>query len=290
MSNLHVGRVLLGAFLTVSLATFAGCVPPSTQKAAEAPAPPPAPKNYEPNFSYKAANTGQKLDVTVGVISPQFTDNVKLYHQNFETNEIVKRTVSSLGATFNEVLVAKGFNTKGPFVSLNDMTFPEKKGSDLLLYPEFDFQVNVTAENKHAAEPEKPAEPPKEEGSSFLGGLIKKDEKKAPAAPKAPPKMVCDVSLSVSGNILFVAQEPLSGERMWIKRLDVSASPQTFPTQEGPMCDGSRDWSTEIKNAWAKAHEIVYQSSMKAFDNYVNGEEFQQLKAQSQELRQKKAY
>jgi hypothetical protein len=77
---------------------------------------------------------------------------------------------------------------------------------------------------------------------------------------------------------------------MWIKRLDVSKGKEVFNDQHGAMCSDVHKLNQDMKNAWAKAHEIVYQTSMKAFDNYVNGEEFQMLKKQSLELRQKKTY
>jgi len=48
-----------------------------------------------------------------------------------------------------------------------------------------------------------------------------------------------------------------------------------------------------VRNGGSPAESNVatedYQSSMKAFDSYVNGEEFQQPKTQSQELRARKA-
>lgn len=289
MSKLSVAHVALGMGM-LCMIPWAACSPPAQQKAAEAPVAP-APTAYEPNFKYAANAVGKKLDVTVGVINPVFSDDAQLNHRAYADNGVVKEMVSALGATFNEILIAKGFNTKGPFVSLNDMTFPEKKGSDLLLYPLFDYQIELKPGNAKTV-PIGPAPAPSSEGSSFFGGLIKsgEPEKKQPPAP-VPTKTTCDVTLSVIGNVQFIAQEPLSGERMWIKRLDVSAASQTFSGQEGTICEGKNDaWPIEIKNAWAKAHELVYQSSMKAFDNYVNGEEFQMYKQQSQELRDKKKY
>src|SRR6266478_88851 len=179
--------------------------------------PKPTVASYEPNFAYKTNPSGKKLDVTVGIIQPQFSANAALYHQNYRENEIHKAMLSSMGATFNEVLLAKGFNTKGPFVALNDMTFPEKKGSDLLLYPEFDFQIQLAVENPRNIQPAKG------EGGGHSGngiaGLVN-----LMAGPGGDPleRQTCDAVLTVTGNLLFVAQEPLSGERMWIKRLDVT--------------------------------------------------------------------
>jgi hypothetical protein len=250
--------------------------------------PPPPVQAYQPNFAYKTTANDKKLDVTVGIIAPQFTAGAAIYQQSRKNDDVLKAMLSGMSASFNEILISKGFNTKGPFISLNDMTFPEKKGSDLLLYPEFDFQIIVKIDNYRAGGPS---------GGSTFGNLIgamgKKKRRSADDGSGAPEagagNGTCDVTLSVDGNLLFVAQEPLSGERMWIKRLDVTKAQSSLPRQEGPVCDGG-PMSPEVRNAWAKAHEIVYQDSMKSFDNYVNGEEFQMLKHQSLELRARKAY
>lgn len=254
---------------------------------ASAPPPPPAKPAYQPNFAYKTAAQQKKLDVTVGIINPQFTAATSVYHQNWRNDEMHKLLLSSTGASFNEVLIAKGFNTKGPFASRDEMTFPEKKGSDLLLYPEFDFQIQITGANFRA-------DSSGGGGSDFLNtlsGLGKKKKKRsADDSADEPTRVgVCDVVLAIDGNLLFVAQEPLSGERMWIKRLDVTKGKDVIQGQRGPVCNGG-PMTPDVRDAWAKAHEAVYQASMKAFDNYVNGEEFQMLKRQSLELRAKKAY
>jgi len=276
---------VLSLVLVLSLA--AACTPPAQQAAPEAP--PPPPPAYQPNFTYKPAAGAEKVDVTVGVIEPVYSTTRALeYHKLYENDRTLNKMLSALNASFAEILVAKGFNTKGPFVSLNDMTFPDKKGSDLLFYPEFDFQVAVETTNKRpAAEAPKPAQ---QEGGSLFGGLIKVNEAK-PATPgaAAPVPMTCDGTVAVSGNIVFIVQEPLSGEKMWVKRLDVSGASQTFPVKDCNAQPGD-ERPREVEEAWAKAHEIVYQTSMSALDKYINGEEFQQFKRQAQELRDKKAY
>lgn len=250
------------------------------------PRPPVAP--YQPNFAYKADPSGKKLDVTIGIIGAQWSSAAALYRENYKDDEVLRGMLSGMTATFNEVLLAKGFNTKGPFVSLNEMTFPEKKGSDLLLYPEFDFQIQLRIENARNLQQGKGGSGGGSSGGggSGIAGLV--NLMAGSTDPTA--NQMCDAVVTVSGNLLFVAQEPLSGERMWIKRLDVTKGKQVFADQRGAMCSDIRQLNQEMKNAWAKAHELVYQSSMKAFDDYVNGEEFQMLKKQSLELRQRKAY
>ena len=281
MLRFPLAQAALG-LAAILMVPWAACTPPPP-----AAAPPPPPPAYQPNFSFKVTPADKKLDVTIGVVNPQFANAANSPdRKDYLGDTVVKGMLSAMSATFNEVLIAKGFNTKGPFTSLNDMTFPDKKGSDLLLYPEFDYDatLKVTGQPHAAASAAAPAD----KGTMF-GGILKQDDKKG-AGPAAVPQ-VCDFNLNVTGNVLFIAQEPLSGERFMNKRLDLSASAQTFKDQDCSLASKPSDqWPQDIKDAWGKAHEAVYQNSMKAFDNYVNGEEFQQFKVQSQEVRAKKSY
>jgi hypothetical protein len=281
MLRFPLAQAALG-LAAILMVPWAACTQPPP-----AAAPPPAPPPYQPNFSYKAPAADKKLDVTIGVVNPQFASSASSPdRRGYLGDTVVKGMLSAMSATFNEVLIAKGFNTKGPFTSLNDMTFPDKKGSDLLLYPEFDYDVTVKVTGEpHAAAG---AAAPGDKGSMF-GGLLKTNDAKPAGA--APVPQVCDLSLVTTGNVLFIAQEPLSGESFMKKRLDLSSSAQTFKDQECSLVSKPSDqWPQDLKDAWGKAHEAVYQNSMKAFDNYVNGEEFQVFKKQAQEVRDKKSY
>jgi len=160
------------------------------------------------------------------------------------------------------LLVAKGFTVTGPFLSVQDMTFPEKKGADFVFYPEIDVNAAVKIENIGA-----------DTRFGILGSTV---------------VSTCDLVLSGSGNIGVLVVEPLSGEKMWIKRIDVTV-PKKAMKAEGDACTGGKP-PQALENEWAMLHEQMYNTVMKAVDRYVNGEEFQTLKRQSLELRAKKAY
>lgn len=210
---------------------------------------------YTPKFTYSPSSSGEKIDVTIGLVSPQFT-------RPFEMNDVMRNYVSGIKSGFDELLSAKGFNITGPFDSVDIMTYPEKKGADLILYPEVDAYMSKKVERTGS----------RDDGNPWSGSRI---------------VMLCDITLSVTGNISFIVKEPLSGEKMWIKRLEVTEPSQTFHL-EGESCEG--DSSVELKNAMAKMTESTFTAVMQALDKYVNGEEFVMLKKQAAELREKKAY
>src|SRR5690349_22720461 len=116
---------LYSASIVAMLSLATACMPPAQQAAPEAPSPPP--QAYQPNFKFKPAAASDKVDVTVGVIEPVYSTTRALeYHKLYEKDKTLKDMLSALNASFAEILVAKGFNTKGPFMSLNEMTFPDK--------------------------------------------------------------------------------------------------------------------------------------------------------------------
>lgn len=270
-------RHLIGCALLPLLAV--ACMP---QAAAEAPAATPP---YQPNFTYKVPAAPTKTDVTLGILNPQFSTDADLYQKQGDAT--VKKMLSSLGDSVGELLVAKGLKTTGPFPSLNDMTFPEKKAADLVLYPQINYSAELHYSNAHAAPAAaKPA------GKLFELPLIgtKKEADQPAAGQAAPGPQVCDVKLTVSGSVSLVVAEPTTGAKMMNKLLKVDSADQSFTSQPCEIAGTKPQLTRELQEAWDKAHEAIFQSSMKAFDSYVNTEELQTFKTQAQELRDKKVY
>jgi hypothetical protein len=71
------------------LAGTAGCFPSQ-------PPPPPAKPAYQPNFAYKTGSQEKKLEVTIGIIEPQFTAATAVYHQSRRNDEMHKLLLSEL--------------------------------------------------------------------------------------------------------------------------------------------------------------------------------------------------
>ncbi len=283
----YVMRHLAATLPTLTLFAWAGatigCVPKgeAPPKVVETVPPP-----YQANFGYAVPASGRKIDVTVGIVAPQFSGDGIDWWKSRKTDDVTKAMVRNLRTSFTELFTAKGFNTAGPFDSVDDMTFPEKKGSDFVLYPDFDVDMTMVAIGGVA--PATPVqEKPKAEGASFsLGDMLGGGGKDAPAV-SATAK--CTATLKMSGTVLLTVKEPLSGEKMWTKKIDVSEPIQKLEFT-GYQCNVENGQMRGASDAWAKANEDMYQSVMKSLDRYVNAEEFQDLKKQSLDLRAKKVY
>jgi len=237
-------------------------------------APPPTPEEpaFTPSYSYSVQSSGEKIDVTVGLIAPQYGGKASsvatvafpgMPAAPSPWEDALGRNFNSgMRSAFNELLSAKGFDVTGPFDSLENMTFPEKKGADFVLYPEIDVALSQNVESRGTGD-----------GNRYWN--------------------VCEVTLSIGGNILIVAKEPLSGEKMWMKRVEiVGGQAQTFNYKTESLYElcQSVPLPRDAQNVKAKMLEDAFTTVMTALDKYVTGEEFQMLKKQAVELREKKAY
>lgn len=251
---------LMKAGLSLAVAAFlASCASTASKTPIEQP--------YQPNYQYSVSPAAEKSDVTVGIIAPQFTGSGLEYWKGNKEDAAAREAIRALRSSFESLLTAKGFNTAGPYESLDDMTFPEKKGCDFVFYPELDLEGKVVISNQQT-----------ENQTSFTDALL----------GGSSLVMVCDQTVSLSGSVQIIAREPLSNEKMWVKRFAMTGAPQTF-RGSGITCGGTVV-TREVHNAWIKMHEAMYQEIMQGLDKFVSAEEFQMLKRQAAELRAKKTY
>lgn len=239
---------------------------------------PPKPKSpdYQPNFQYSVPDSGHKIDVTVGVVAPQYSGDGVDYWSRNKADEVGRSLARALRTSFTELFVAKGFNAAGPFDELDNMTFPEKKGCDFVIYPDLDISIAMSQRGGMA-----PAAPTQEKRTTFsLGSLTSGGKSATPT---------CSATLVTVGTIQLTVKEPLSGEKMWIKKVEVSQPSQNF-SYEGADCELQNGTLHGARASWAKAHEDMFQTVMKSLDRYVNAEEFRALKSQSLMLREKKVF
>jgi hypothetical protein len=230
-------------------------------------APPPVP-SYTPRFAYSyPAGEAPASDITIAIVRPidvnasQSTSG-KVLAVNSKTMMKAENDFNAgIVAQLQELLNKKGFKQTGPFEDLNAMTFPDKKAADLT----FTVQVGL-----NFAVPQTTTNFEQGFGNQLLGGGVVVAESKG----------VC----SGSGFISFVILEPLSGEKIWIKKVDIT------PTEVDCTGKAAPENFTVIDNGVAVLLEKAFQLAMKRAWDYVSPEEIVMLKKQSQELRAKKVY
>jgi hypothetical protein len=253
-----VRRSVFGLALVLIPAVVVGC----------ASAPPPIPQ-YAPRFSYSyPAGEAQAQDVTIAIVRPSDANPTPGSSSGQPPAGASPTRIkldndfrSGIVAQFQELLGRKGFKQTGPFDDLNSMTFPDKKGSDLTLTTQVGLSFSV---------PPGMVKVEQGFGDRLNGSGVTVIETNGPC--------------SGSGFISFVMLEPLSGEKIWIKKVDF---PNTTVDCTGKT---SPDNSTIIDNGLARLLEKAFQLAMKKAWDYLSPEEVVLLKKQSQELRAKKVY
>jgi hypothetical protein len=211
-------------------------------------------QDYTPHFTFAAPEgAANPLDMTIAIVRPHDTSG--LTKETNVESPIAIAFNDSMTVQFQEILNKKGIKQTGPFDDMNAMTFPDKKGADLALTPEFGIQTSG----------------PKESYTIDGTGTIIEFAWNGPCA--------------ASGYVSFVLLEPLSGEKLWVKKIDVPAS-QVDCTGRASKADRV----TFLKGKIAQVLEKVYPAVMKKVWDYMSPEELTLLKKQSIELRAKKVY
>lgn len=198
--------VLSVCSLTVSLAGCAGTPGPTL-----APVP-------EARFTYhttQACVAPGSVPVTIAIVSPQFKDvpSAMLADQS-ETSQLLFHTFpTAMRSEFIAALSCRGFATKGPFSTYDEMVFPDRQGADLILSPEIELRYGLSDVTAHSAE------------SGLLGVL-------GAVSNTAPSSYKVDGKVMVGGRFTMSLRESLTNTRMWTKTVELDPSTAPF-TGEG---------------------------------------------------------
>lgn len=216
---------------------------------------------YTPIFDYSPPQQAKPAaaNVTFAVVGATFPGSTSTLFQQFTQN---------ISQDFFEILTSRGYTVRGPFQTYDDITFPDKKGSDLILMPE--LQINWDTRNLRW-------EP------SFGAALFGKSA------------YTGEGNLVLTGRINLVVAESLSHEKMWTKSVDIP--PLTVRVDETaaysiPNVPIQQLLESEpsVYNPVAKALEMQYKIILDRANQYLDPDEMQIVKKQAQEIRIKKVY
>jgi hypothetical protein len=246
--------------------------------------PPPLPQSeWGGHYAFSYQPTGEakpaaSVPVTVAVVNPSYkVEDSVLAAEPYR--KIGKGLSASMGTDLDRILITKGVTTTGPFPSLDEITYSDKKGAALTLAP----QVFITMEIKNSG-------PPQQIGDSM-----------ARAQGATPLRTDQDFVMNVTGWITFIMQEPLSGEKMWIKKLELDPvtvrgviSTESTPQFTdggflvGPIVSGYTPGKILYDgrpDALADALKQIYPIVMSRFEKYIDTDELVQLKDKGKEIR-----
>jgi hypothetical protein len=233
-------------------------------------------QRYVPTFDFAPSAQAQpgSAHITFAVIKPRFVSNIALF-QSF---------AEKMGQDFYEVVSARGFGVRGPFATYDQMTYPDKKGSDLLLMPELTVRLDTSRLTW------------KEQvnGGDFTRALLgdKRTRYKA------------EGQVILGGRINLVVAESLSTERMWTKSVEIAPIEITLQTtgnyftmfNRNDTAVGDSEAAMLLNNEpqlysdVAKALEAQYKIILTAVYNYLDPEEMRMVNKQADEIRKRKVY
>jgi hypothetical protein len=240
---------------------------------------PSSPATYK--FSgYTTPETKRPASVrfTVAIVEPAYKEAItKTY------SRVVKSFSSSIGSGLDQILVAKGMTTKGPYGSLDELPYPDKKNSNLTL-TETVFIQTVEQADANAPRYGQP--------NTYYTNSQGKN-------------VLCEVQsgkLTAEVWLTFELREPLSAEKMWIKRLDLGTLERSYQVgvEKYMYQDPNNPWVQQWRygeeqfntkpDALASILNEVYPNIMKSAWLYLNTEELVKLDEKVKEIRQLKRY
>ncbi len=214
-----------------------------------------APATVTPaRYAYSMPTTLERNDVPLAIMHATAPDGL----DPSERGVTFRR---ALAQGLFELLVNKGFGAAGPYATADEMTFPEKRAVSLLIIPEFNVEMRVAASDVRT--------------SSWSGSSS------------------CTITITPQGSVTLMAIEPLSGQRMWNRRIDVNVEPQVVPGVVDPVwCAGSLDDRpvVGVANAFERIYERLYEQTLAGVDRYVTPEEFTVLNGEVQRLREQTSF
>ena len=251
-----------------------------------------------PRYNIPEAKKPGSANLTVVITVPEYKDTatqeytggVKVAAGGSMTpdmRKVFQSFAGSMGEDVQSQLVAKGMTTKGPF-ALAEVTYPDKKGSDLTL------SIGVIFDIHHSSDPKYKGQ------AAFEGGGLGD---------------IYSSTMTVGMKVYFYMLEPMSEEKMWIKKLDLGVQdfPVEYATGKEQYVTGTTPRTPDGCGGYHGGHAIygwratrtLYDGRVKAFSdilkaaypqimkaswNYLNTDEMLNLKMKSQEIRERKRY
>jgi hypothetical protein len=244
----------------VALAVWLGIF----QSCSSAPPPPLPQSSWGDRYAYSydlprsaVVRPAGSIPLTIAVVNPTYKEAESALGTELFL-KVGKGISASMGTDLDKILIAKGVTTTGPFPSLDELTYSEKKDASLTLAP----RVFVTAEIKYTTEAHKVA---------------------------SVARMERDFVMNVTGWVTFIMD---SVRKVGV--VDWEGLPQYQPDTCGGRAivgyqPGGIVYDGRV-DAIASALQEMYPVVMSQFQKFIDTDEMIQLKEKVIEIRSLKVY
>ena len=235
-------------------------------------------------YTPKTDAASGSADVTFAVVGSQLAKPVQPGQMQLPSQTPVKLFAdfaSTMTKDFMEVLGAQGFGVRGPFNTYDDMIFPDKEGSDLILAAEVLFEPDTSGTFFKAQ--------PILRGMQSIEGVV-----------------------IVNCNIELVVSESLTNEKMWSKTIDIKPltiqvkshknylladlpaiymkKGKVFQSTGGVPIEVLLELESKFHNDLGHALQKQYKEILGKIYTYLDPREMTVVKKQSLEIRKKKVF
>jgi hypothetical protein len=229
-----------------------------------------SPPAFVPTFDWTAPSNAApgSANVTFALVGARY--GTQTHGQVWTKTGIFGRFAANLSRDFQELLAAKGYTVRGPFDTYDEMTFPDKEHSDLVLEPEIAVGVSITGKQAYAA------------AFRALGVAA---------------------NCQLTGQVVLRLRESLTREQMWFKKVDVEPPPPSVrcvtgelmprPSDDKPVIlpeDGVLLADEKFSNSLGPVMEAYYKTVMGYAWKHLDPAEMAIVKQQSQQIRTRKVY
>jgi neuraminyllactose-binding hemagglutinin len=227
--------------------------------------------------------TAPVTTLSVCVVAPDWGDEAdSLVHDPLYKN-FVRGFGKSVAADLDRALVAKGLRVLGPYDTYDDITYPDKRSSTLALTP----RVFLTVTERSLGDDQP------------VGAVA------GPVTRWSPADLVrAPYSLTIQGHVVFELREPLSREKLWVKKLELEpATLDAWCDEYEFVADAYDDFSGDVlkwhrgkllyngrEDALVRYMQARYPTILGKAWTYLDVDEMNTMQAQVDEIRQMKRY
>jgi hypothetical protein len=241
-------------------------------------------QNYAFNFETPPPAPPKSVDAAIIVVETEFWKTNVFDDESYRT--IGDRLAQSMGVDLQKIVIARGMTALGPYETYDEVVYGDKKNASLMLAPKLEIQVTVNYFGP----------------ATMITGVNQ--------ARQYEKRMNRDFEMIVGGYLTLVMMEPLSREKMWIKKFEIApvvlrgveqweAMPERTPTYglfgevTGQQITGWNQGAMVYDDKPEVLADMVssfYQTVLGKCWTFIDPQEILDLKATAQEIRNKVEY
>jgi len=201
--------------------------------------------------------------MTLAIIRPQFAPDFK-----YSLISPFTDFAEAMGNKFQDIIIDRGFNYRGPFKSSGDMVYDDEKQCELAVYIFADIRLNFGNVMWH----------------SNYNAFTKQTQ------------YTFDGYMVLSGTITIWGTEPLTGEKVWHKDIPLDQksvpvkSEQAYVSSDNNQFNYAFQGDNGMINPTIDALEDYFKVVMGSVWEHLNPDELTQLKPQIEEIRKNASF